>query len=248
MFGDSLSQLATHWNRLARDAKWAVLSAPERKGHRWDDASFWATGHADVTRVLAECRALGLAPSGDALDFGCGVGRLSRALAPHFTRVDGVDISSEMVTLAREHAPANTTFHANPRADLRLFTSARFDFALSLMTLQHMPPQLMRAYLFELGRVLKPSAIAYFQIPKRPRRRLSRVRLKTHVRRAAFRVPGVQTAWLWRKGELPLEMYGLPKAKVLGLLARAGFELIAAIPDEAAGDDWFSLHYIARRR
>jgi 2-polyprenyl-3-methyl-5-hydroxy-6-metoxy-1,4-benzoquinol methylase len=40
---------------------------------------------------------------GRALDFGCGVGRLTQALATHYDKVDGVDISWEMINLARRH-------------------------------------------------------------------------------------------------------------------------------------------------
>ena len=36
-----------------------------------------------------------------ALDFGCGIGRLSQALAEHFDQVYGVDISPKMIELAR---------------------------------------------------------------------------------------------------------------------------------------------------
>ena len=38
---------------------------------------------------------------GTALDFGCGVGRLTHALAPHFERTYGVDVSSTMIEQAQ---------------------------------------------------------------------------------------------------------------------------------------------------
>ena len=62
LLGAKLTQLATHWNTLARDARWAVLSAADRKGNRWDDAAFWATGIHDVAGVLAACGGSGLRP------------------------------------------------------------------------------------------------------------------------------------------------------------------------------------------
>ena len=39
---------------------------------------------------------------GKALDFGCGVGRLSQALADYFDRVVGADVSPTMIGLARD--------------------------------------------------------------------------------------------------------------------------------------------------
>ena len=244
MFGGKLTQLAGHWNTLSRDARWAVLSAAERKGHRWDDHSFWATGVADVASVLSQCEGVRL---GHALDFGCGVGRLSRALAQHFEQVDGVDVSLGMVEQARRSTLPNVKFHDNPWPHLKLFSDATFDLALSLMTLQHMPPALMEKYLRELGRVLKPGALLYVQIPELPRARFSSLRLRTVVRRWAFKAPGVKRLWKLRKGELPLEMYGLRRARVEHVLRRAGFQVLKVEADQSAGDDWHSLHYVARR-
>lgn len=223
------------------------MSADDRKGNRWDDEAFWATGVADVAGALAECAPHGLT-FGRALDFGCGVGRLSRALSPHFEQVDGVDVSAGMVELARQSAFPNTGFHENAWPHLKLFGDARFDFALSVMTLQHMPPALMKQYVRELGRVLKPGALAWLQVPHAPLSRFSSVRLRTTVRRLVFKVPGARRWWKWRKGELPLEMYGLRREQVEQLLRRAGFEVVHVAVDQAAGADWHSLHYVARRR
>ena len=244
MFGGKLTQLAGHWNALSRDARWAVLSASERKGNRWDDASFWATGVGDVSSVLAQCEGVRF---GRALDFGCGVGRLSRALGARFERVDGVDVSSGMVEQARQCTLPNVTFHENPWPHLKLFPDAAFDFALSLMTLQHMPPALMEKYLAELGRVLAPGALLYLQIPGLPKARFSSLRLRTVVRRLAFKAPGVKRLWKLRKGELPLEMYGLRRERVEHVLRRAGLEVLKVGADQFAGDDWHSLNYLARR-
>lgn len=224
-----------------------MLSAADRKGNRWDDEAFWATGAADVSGALAECAPYGL-ECGRALDFGCGVGRLSRALSPHFRQVDGVDVSAGMVELARQSPFSNTTFHENPYPHLRLFGDAHFDFALSVMTLQHMPPGLMKQYVSELGRVLKPGALAWLQVPHAPVSRFSSVRARTVARRLVFKVPFARRLWKWRKGELPLEMYGLRRARVEHLLQRAGFEVLRVAVDQAAGDDWHSFHYVARRR
>src|ERR1700676_3402696 len=72
----------------------------------WTDEEFFATGEWTVnghivadqqnisgTRPLSELRAL---------EIGCGAGRITRAMARVFAEVHGVDISSEMITQARE--------------------------------------------------------------------------------------------------------------------------------------------------
>lgn len=241
-----LSALAGHWNALAGDAKWAVLSDPAAKGGQWDEASFWKTGEEDVRRVLAECARVGADPRrGRALDFGSGVGRLSRALAGQFERVDGVDVSSKMVELARSSAPPNAFFHENRVDDLSLFPAESFDFILSLITLQHMEPRFMLRYLEEFRRVLRPGGVISVQLPAGPRPRFSQRRLRTFLRRAAFRLPGAKAAWRAARGELPIEMYGLEQRQVERTLRALGFTLHLAAEDEAAGEDWYSLHYVA---
>jgi SAM-dependent methyltransferase len=45
-----------------------------------------------------------LAPGGAILDAGCGIGELARRLAPHVERVDAVDVSEPMLSVARRSA------------------------------------------------------------------------------------------------------------------------------------------------
>src|SRR5690349_588626 len=98
-----LPEVQRHWTTLGeQDPLWAVYVAPGTKGGAWDVDAFFATGAAEVTASLAHARALGLLPAtGVALDFGCGVGRLSAALATHFDRVVSVDISPPMIAEAK---------------------------------------------------------------------------------------------------------------------------------------------------
>jgi 2-polyprenyl-3-methyl-5-hydroxy-6-metoxy-1,4-benzoquinol methylase len=83
-----------NWSELGRhDAKWVVLTDPDKSGNRWQDDEFFQTGEREVDAILAGIRDKGLrldAAGGRALDFGCGLGRLSQALARHFAAVDGV--------------------------------------------------------------------------------------------------------------------------------------------------------------
>ena len=67
-----------------------------------------------------------------ALDFGCGVGRLTRALAGSFEKSCGVDILEAMVTKARElnGQIGNCSFVVNNSTDLRVFPNETFDLHL----------------------------------------------------------------------------------------------------------------------
>lgn len=164
----SIDSVRENWERLARsDPLWAILAADERRGNRWSVEEFFATGRDDIELWIARLAEAGVRlPGGRALDFGCGVGRLSRALAPHFERVVGVDVSRSMIDLGRRLGPpANVEFVVNSRADLSRFATGEFDFVLSLLVLQHLPRRLIRSYLLEFARVLRPGGVLVVELP-----------------------------------------------------------------------------------
>lgn len=92
------------WEDLGKvDPLWAILSSPEKKFGNWNIDDFFVTGTIEIDKAMACAAKLGH-PAGRevALDFGCGVGRLTRALARHFRHCHGVDISESMLARARE--------------------------------------------------------------------------------------------------------------------------------------------------
>lgn len=161
---DKLDGVRRSWDRFAEtDPMGAVLT-----GSGWDEASFYETGLKDVDALVSEISALDLGVHfGAALDFGCGMGRLSFGLSRHFDRVMGVDISSKMLDLAatNERAPENVEFHLNEGKRLEGIQTDSYDFVLSLIVLQHVPQKMIKGYLREFLRVLKPGGIAIFQLP-----------------------------------------------------------------------------------
>ena len=66
-----------------------------------DRADFFESGTSDVAFVLEHVHPREM---NKALDFGCGVGRLSLALASKFGNVVGVDVSQSMLKEARRNA------------------------------------------------------------------------------------------------------------------------------------------------
>src|SRR5690349_19056549 len=91
------------WEALGRsDPYWAVLTDPAAKGRRWDKEQFFAMGVAEIDAVEQNLVRLDITPKRAlALDYGCGVGRLSRALSHKFENVIGIDISESMLQEAR---------------------------------------------------------------------------------------------------------------------------------------------------
>ena len=77
-----VDDLEQNWDDLGRrDPMWAILTSPNKRKNRWDEDEFFATGVEVVAEVMAGLDGLGIVVSRRrALDFGCGVGRLTQAL------------------------------------------------------------------------------------------------------------------------------------------------------------------------
>lgn len=166
----SIGGLRQDWDDLAQiDPLWAILSDPGRRNHGWTLAEFFDTGQDEVSDLLETARELGR-PLGwkRALDFGCGVGRVTRALAARFDECWGVDISDVMIEEARRlnREARNCHFAANVEQTLRSFPSGSFDLVYSNIVLQHQPsPQAALRYVDQFLRVASPDGLIVFQLP-----------------------------------------------------------------------------------
>lgn len=157
------------WDGHARrDPLWAILSDPAKKGGKWDLHRFFQTGAGEIALRFYQVRAHGVAiDGGAALDFGCGVGRLTQALAPHFVRVVGVDVSPEMIAHATRlnRTPQSVSYVVNDAAHLGRFDDHTFAFIVSNIVLQHIQPDISMGYVREFLRILAPGGVLIFQLP-----------------------------------------------------------------------------------
>ena len=234
-----LESLQRDWEDLAVvDPFWAVLTHPEEKHDQWETEAFFETGRRDIGRMLTRAERLGLpSHSRRALDFGCGLGRTTRALAAAFTDACGVDVSERMVTAARElnNDLANCAFEVHAAADLARFRSRSFDLVHSILVLQHLPSAaLMRAYIAEFVRVADPSGLVVFQVPERvPVLRQIQPRRRAY---ALLRRLGVPPGTLYGRLHLdPMQVRGLSRREVAATLQAAGATLLAIEADDLAG-------------
>jgi SAM-dependent methyltransferase len=243
--GRALAVIGLAWRTLSRDDPfWAICVDPEARGGGWDVTRFYATGAAEVEATLARARQLRLSASGArALDFGCGAGRLTRPLADRFDLVTGVDIAPEMLDLARRDNPAagRCEFVLNDRPDLAALADGEFDLVYSSVVLQHLPRALIRAYLAELARVLRPGGSLIVQLPTRPR---------WTPRGVAYRcLPPAVLGVVQRRllgYPAPMRMHGMGERRVRRLLAAHGVQVLAADP-AAYHPDWHERRYFGRR-
>jgi len=163
-----LASIRDSWDNAARqDAMWNIVTDPRYVNGGWDAEEFFAHGRRGIEGAIDRLACLDLPWTGDrALDFGCGIGRLTSALRTYFIRVDGVDISEEMVN--RAHPVEGCFYSLNTTPDLDQFSAETFDLVYSMIVLQHMPPEFQQGYVREFFRVLKPGGVAMFQIPEGP--------------------------------------------------------------------------------
>ncbi len=242
-----LEHLRAVWATLGHeDPLWAVLSTPDKRGGRWAVEDFLATGEAEIDSQLTWFSQRGLPRRRrQALDFGCGAGRLTRALGRHFERVTGVDVSPGMLAKARtlNGDMHNLEFIENASPTIEWVADASVDFVYSCMTLQHIPGALAFGYVAEFLRVLAPGGVASFQFVAGHdaswRGRLFS-RLSNRWLNPLRRI-------LWRRKAV-FEMHVLDEARLHELLAqRDDLHLIATGDDAAAGLGWRSRRWYVMR-
>lgn len=242
---EPFDQLRRTWDHLGEsDPLWAVLSDPRKRGNRWEPESFFATGRQEIDALLETVAGrFPEVPRRSALDFGCGVGRLTRALAVHFDRVLGIDVAASMIRQARQlNADVrNCEFVLNERADLSLVPSGSVDFIYSNIVLQHIERPYSDRYLQEFVRLLSPRGLAAFQIPYQHGAGITQL---------LFRLVPHRLLELYRRvryGRWRNAMHVIPIAQVLAIVGEAGGRVVHHEESGAAGTRWKSKLYFVRR-
>jgi SAM-dependent methyltransferase len=212
----NLKKLKNDWEDLAeRDALGAILTDASRADGKWDIAEFMATGDAEIETVMSHLARIGQVPNrdGEALDFGCGVGRLTQSLARRFAHCVGVDISPQMIEKAvalNRYAHCRYMVHSETRLP---FADASFSFIYSNIVLQHVPARFSEQYLRDFVRMLAPGGVLVFGVQDsfatpNIATRMIRVRHILHVR---SRIEGVL-----RLGQRHMQMHCLPEQALTG--------------------------------
>ena len=92
-----------------------------------------------------------------ALDVGCGIGLMERALAGQFRRSVGVDIEVEVVDQARQAVPESEFIHYDGK---RLpFADNEFDLTFAVCVFHHVPIEQRCALAKEMARVTSPNGL-----------------------------------------------------------------------------------------
>ncbi len=163
-----LRRVQARWEQLGRDRPhWSTNARddflPDRiAAHR---AEFAATGQHDLAELLATLVRHGITPADlpRACDYGCGVGRVTAAMAGCFAAVTGCDVSAPHLALARQTTGARVRYALVTSDGFGLHEP--FDLWFSTLTLQHNPPPVIALILRRMFALLAPGGVAVFQVP-----------------------------------------------------------------------------------
>ena len=136
---------------------------PSILGGKYDKIARWWQEQHDHSRYGIDQlqRALTFTPDGGlALDAGCGAGgRMIRMMQAQGFAITGVDVSQEMLKLARENHPGHDFIHA----DLCSWeTEEKFDFILAWDSLFHLPFDQQRPVVSKLCRLLAGNGVLIY--------------------------------------------------------------------------------------
>lgn len=162
------------WKTLGNtNPYYGVLTFDKFRNKNLDDdarVEFFQTGQEYMVDLLNRVeKRFGKIPRGRALDFGCGVGRLTLPLVVDgtFSHAVGMDISESMLTEARKNADKLGMFNLDfvISDDFLSQLKENFDFIHSYITLQHIPVKRGEMIIKQLISRLSPGGLAALHMP-----------------------------------------------------------------------------------
>ena len=221
-----LDRIAAAWAAFgAEQPFWSVLTADQFRQDEVDQHldDFYATGATVIDQLIALLGRNRIDPGKirRVLDFGCGVGRLSFALAQHFEHVNGADISQPHLQLAnawaKNHGIANVAF-AQIDSISNVKQLPECDLLFSYIVLQHNPPPMIFDLLDSLLSLVAIGGYAFFQVP-------------TFIAGFEF-----DADYYLSTDQPQMEMNALPQRHIFNLAARRGFVPVEVREGREAGD------------
>ncbi len=226
------------WDERARED--AFFFVDDRLAYRHPDLDMFWRGGEEALAALLGAGGVSLSGGEQVVEIGCGAGRMTRAIAARARHVEAIDVSSEMLDVARRMNPQleNVRWLHGDGVSLAPIGSATADACISHVVFQHIPdPAVTIGYVREMGRVLRPGGWAAFQVSNDP---------TIHRRRAARAVrpwrrrPRGQShpAWLGAAVELEqLDAAATDGGMALERISGAGTQFCLILARRAAGAD-----------
>ena len=216
------------WEHLGdTEPHWSVLSSETVRSNnisKDSEITFFETGRESAEILFGTLTRNGIDPNSytTCLEYGCGLGRVTHALATRFHKVFGYDISRSHLRCARKYLDksniSNVTLqHVLGVRDIQ--DLPKVDLVYSVIVLQHNPPPIINLIVRELIKCLSPGGVAFFQIP-------------TYIQGYCFDLKH----YLDNQGEKSeIEMHVLPQSKVLDIVYSEGGRVVEILEDGWAG-------------
>jgi len=155
------------WDRFSTKSEFGYISHLQ-KGADWDQREFEIVGSRFVEQMLLRFKDYSDSPFNESsiLEIGCGIGRFLKPLAGHFRKVVGVDISTNMLSVAESYLEGfnNTSLLLCDGHTLSVIDDEEFEYCISAGVFQHITSiEVIHSYTREALRVLKPGGLFLFQ-------------------------------------------------------------------------------------
>jgi SAM-dependent methyltransferase len=222
-----LAHVQTAWQHLGEtEPYWSVVTGAEYLMANIEQSrdQFYETGKPDVVRLRRtfERNGIEMAKLRTCLEYGCGLGRVTRWLAPHFDQLYAYDISLphlESIQQYLRQRQVNNVVVKQVQSVDDLATLPQVDFIYSLVVLQHNPPPVIALLIERLLEALNPGGYAYFQTPT--------YRINYHF---------CLNDYLQNEGQRQeMEMHVLPQSTIFQIVQRSGAQLVEVLEDGHTG-------------
>jgi len=186
--------------------------------------AFYNTGKQDVLRLFNTLDRNGIDYSSykSCLEYGCGLGRVTRWLAERFETVFGYDISQSHLQYAKSYFSDENVynvsfFHIGHLKDIQ--SIQRVDLIYSIIVLQHNPPPIITMIIKEFIKKLNSGGIAFFQVP-------------TYRMGYSF---SIEKYLKDQTKRYEIEMHVLPQVKIFDIIRQGGGRIIEVLEDSSTG-------------
>ena len=212
--------IAKSWSNYGEtEAHWSVLTfdryREETLKENLDEFHRSGTSQVQSFQNALVRNGLVLPKGGTCIELGCGVGRITRWLAPLFEKVIALDVSPGHLALAKEYVgrhAGNVEFRQlRGIEDLEQLPPAEVFY--TFLVLQHNPPPVIEAILDRIFARLAAGAIAFVHLP-------------TYIPDYHF---DAEAYLAEREERLDMEMHMLPQKDVFRLIARHDMQLLEVL-------------------
>lgn len=239
-----LTRMLEHTERVwsaygLSDPHWSVVTAPRfrRDAITENQREFYDLGkrEAQALDLLLARNSITIPPTAHWLEYGCGVGRVTRWLAQRAGHITGADISLNHLRLASGYCRSEGILNVDwvqIKSIEDIKGLPRFDVFYSKIVLQHNPPPIIVRTLDLVLSRANSGAVAIFQVP-------------TYRKGYEFRVEKYLREM---SGISALEMHVLPQRIVFELLHTHGFVPVEVVRDHLVSQaDYISNTFVGQR-